>query len=382
MPYSPTRFPMGRRGIATSARRFADRVGLVHSSSTESMPIEPHPRSISLTDKVDFLSRPGPYGLEDAPETEETHMSWVFLAGDRVYKLKKPVRMESLDLTTAQARRENCEIEVALNRRLSPDIYLGTVALTLAADGSLALGGCGEPVDWLVEMRRLPADRFLDHLIESDDVPMDRLNAAVGQLVAMYARADSDVMTAAEFRRHLSDDCSKVTAQLAEDRYGLATDRIRWVPNAQRDFINRSVALFQRRVDAGRVVDAHGDLRPEHLCLTDPPRIIDCLEFSRRLRIMDAADELSFLAQECELAGASEIGEQIMRFYRQNSADSPPVELTAFYQSHRAMIRAMLAVRHLDDEQPDRPDHWRTKARDYLDVAERRCRLFSDAPLG
>ncbi|MBI3915832.1 MAG: hypothetical protein HY322_02345 [Betaproteobacteria bacterium] len=128
-------------------------------------------REFPITEKVAFLRRPEAYA--PAPhrvDVVETHMSWVFLADALVYKLKKPVRYEFLDFSTLEARRLNCQREVELNRRLAPDVYRGTVPLTLRSDGSLRLGGPGTTIEWLVEMRRLPADRMLDAAIRSHSV--------------------------------------------------------------------------------------------------------------------------------------------------------------------------------------------------------------------
>ena len=95
----------------------------------------------------------------------ETHMSWVYLTDRHAYKLKKPVRYDYLDFSTLEARRQNCEDEIRLNRRLAPDVYLAAIPLTVDAEGGLRLDGTGAVVDWLVKMRRLPADQMMDRAI-------------------------------------------------------------------------------------------------------------------------------------------------------------------------------------------------------------------------
>src|SRR5690348_10060399 len=119
-----------------------------------------------IEQKVAFLSRPESYpGHVELVERKETHMSWIFLTEMHVWKLKKPVRTDYSDFSTVEARRHNASNEVRLNRRLTKDVYLGVVPLALASGGSLRLGGDGEAVDWLVVMRRLPANRMLDCMI-------------------------------------------------------------------------------------------------------------------------------------------------------------------------------------------------------------------------
>ena len=135
----------------------------------------------------EFLSKAASYGPHVAEvETRETHMSWVFLAGDRIYKLKKPVRYPFLDFTTLGARETDCRAEIRLNRRLAPDVYLGIVRLALESTGTLALDGEGETVDWLVVMRRLPEGRMLDNLIAQGAVNHGEIERVAGILAEFY----------------------------------------------------------------------------------------------------------------------------------------------------------------------------------------------------
>jgi uncharacterized protein len=140
---------------------------------------------VSLAKKVDFLSDPAAYaGVSATVETIETHMSWVFLVGERAFKLKKPVRFAYLDFSTLAAREGNCRAELTLNRRLAPGVYLRVAPLTLTSEGSLKLDGEGEVIDWLVVMRRLPVDRMLDTLIAGHTLDMravDRLAEALAR---------------------------------------------------------------------------------------------------------------------------------------------------------------------------------------------------------
>lgn len=149
--------------------------------------------------KLRALRRPDIYedGAGDV-HVVETHMSWVFLVGQHVYKLKKPVRFPFLDFTALEAREENCREEVRLNRRLAPHVYLGVVPLVEKADGSLSLGGEGEVIDWLVRMRRLPQGRMLSSLLGKTDVSGQSIDRLCEVLADFYGKADRSPMTAEE----------------------------------------------------------------------------------------------------------------------------------------------------------------------------------------
>jgi aminoglycoside phosphotransferase family enzyme len=133
--------------------------------------------------------------------------------------------------------------------------------------------------------------------------------------------------------------------------------------------LERHAALFERRVAERRLVEGHGDLRPEHVCLAPEPVIIDCLEFSRELRLLDPADELAFLALECERLGAPAVGSWFLAAYTEVTGDAPPPLLLRFHRTYRALRRAKLAVWHLEDPAVREPARWTARARRYLELA-------------
>lgn len=327
---------------------------------------------ITLARKLAFLLRPAAYGGDvDRVEAVETHMSWVFLAGDYAYKLKKPVRLAYLDFSTVAARRHDCEEEVRLNRRLAAEVYLGTLALTRGPDGGLRLGGSGEVLDWLVKMRRLPEDGMLDRCIARGKVPEARLAALADLLARFYGlapRVDWGPGVHAERTRR---DVEADAAELLRAPCDLPPGRIDAILAAERAFLRHAAAWLDRRVAAGRVVEGHGDLRPEHVCLEPGPVVIDCLEFNREFRLLDAVDELAYLALECERLGAEEIGARILEAYSARSGDAPDPVLVSFYKTRRACLRAKIAVWHLAEPGPAGAAKWLGRAREYLDLAAR-----------
>jgi aminoglycoside phosphotransferase family enzyme len=324
----------------------------------------------SIATKVAFLSRADSY--REAPsrvEVLETHMSWVFLTGRHAYKLKKPVRLAYLDYGSVEARRRNAIEELRLNRRLSAGVYFAAVPLAVDAAGSLALDGPGAPVDWLVKMRRLPGGRMLDVLIRQQKLGDGELASVVGHLCRFYRGAPAESMSAAAYRRRFDSSIATWHEVLRRPGHGLPEALVDGIADGQRHFLAQHAGLLDERVRRGRIVEAHGDLRPEHVCVEREPQVIDCLEFSRDLRLQDSADELSFLALECERLGAPQLRDAIFAGYREALSDAPPEALIEFYQSHRALVRAGLAIRHIDDGGVRDRDRWYTHARDYLRFA-------------
>jgi len=325
------------------------------------------------TEAVSFLCRSDAYS-EPTREVSvvETHMSWVFLADAHVYKLKKAVRHEGLDFSTPELRRFNCLEEVRLNQQLAPGVYLGVVALTREADGGLAIGGQGIPVDWLVHMRRLPQDRNLEAIIRGGRTWMDEpaIRGAARHLARFYRAAAPAAVTALEQRARLEAGVGGDLEALSAPRYGLPLDRIEALVGAERAFLARRAGLFDERVLAGRIVEGHGDLRPEHIWLDGEPAIIDRLEFDRTLRVLDPADELAFLVLECDRLGAPHVGEWFLEAYIQETGDEPPAALLRFYRVYRALRRATLSARHLDDPTVTDPDRFAARARRYLELVE------------
>lgn len=330
---------------------------------------------IPVSEKVQFLSRPGSYpNVTRVIEVVETHMSWVFLADSLAYKLKKPVRYPFLDFSTLEARRRDSEEEVRLNRRLAADVYLGTVPLTLGQNRRLSLGGVGDAVEWLVKMRRLPAECMLDNAIKSHSVEMPQIRNVAGILSRFYEAASPITIKPSEYRHRLTRYVQENYTELAREEYRLDQALVCSVCEAQTRMLRKTPDLFDKRVQGGHVIECHGDLRPEHICLEPRPVIIDCLEFKREFRELDTADELAFLAIECEHLGAGHIGDEVFRSYSACSGDAPDDRLIAFYKSHRAALRAKISLWHTRDGNIKDHSKWTDTAREYLMLGQEYAR--------
>ncbi len=315
---------------------------------------------------VAFLA--GAAGAAPRVEAIETHWSWVFLSGDLALKIKKAIRTEFADLRRVTARWRNAVEEVRLNRRLSHDVYLGTRPLLAGAGGTVSFAAGDEVVDWAVAMRRLRPERMLDRMIAANEVRPRDVDALVARLVAFFRDARCPDQDVDAYRERLVAAVHANRDELLLPQHGLSRERVERICSRQLDVLADNRWLAVRR---GAIVEGHGDLRPEHVCLDGAPQVIDCLDLSRALRTQDAADDLGFLALECARLGAPGLGDALVAGYRRASGDDAPVAIVAFYQSVRACVRARLAIAHLREPALAQDARWRGRADDYLATAQR-----------
>ncbi|WP_049820178.1 hypothetical protein [Bradyrhizobium japonicum] len=324
----------------------------------------------ALARKVAFLSQPGSYSpVPDHVQARETHMSWVFMNGARVYKLKKPVRFPYLDFSTLARRRAACLAEASLNRRLARDVYIGVVPLTETALG-YTIGGSGPVADWLVVMRRLNEEETLEAMLRNGTARQTEVRQLAAVLDRFYSHTARILVAPETYVASLYEAAALDWQILLNQRFGLPRGTILRIAWAQRQFLERNARMLADRVSRRFIVDGHGDLRPEHIWLTPPHPIIDCLEFNSRLRASDALDEIAFLHLECERLGGRWFGDAIRRRLARTLHDDHRSGIFLFYRIGRAMLRARLSIAHLFDAHPRTPEKWPRLARAYLALAE------------
>jgi len=303
----------------------------------------------TLEEKVAFLRDPRSYNASvQQVDVRETHMSWVFLTDSVVFKLKKPVRFPYLDFTTLEKRRNACRAEVELNRRLAADVYLDAVPLSVSPAG-LVIGEGVTVVDWLVKMRRLNQVRMLDCLIAEKRLEQESIEALALKLADFYRNAHRVFMRPDVFLRHWEYDLWQNRVVLLNPRFKLSPGPIRYLDGLLREFLSQKQALFVDRLKRRRIVD--------------------CLEFNARLRILDPLEEIAYLDLECEHLGMKGIGDITRPCVMQGLRDHPPVSLFCFYRCYRAMLRARLSIAHLLAPNPRSPEKWRPQALSYLKLA-------------
>ena len=307
---------------------------------------------------------------QDGPVQEiDTHISRVFLTDRFAFKLKKPVRFDFLDFSTVEQRRLACEEEVRLNRRLAPKVYLGVLPLTESGDGRIRVDGPGRVVDWVVKMRRLPEAAMLPAVMASGKVPEPSLEALASLLRRFYQAAPAMPVPGNTYRGILEKHIRGNHADLSRlCRDPVDRRRVDRIHSRQLTFLYRRRLLLDQR--AAGLVDGHGDLRPEHVCLLDPPVIFDCIEFSQEFRCVDPLDELAFFLSECRFLGNPAPGDYLLRALGPVCGGHDE-QLTAFYTSYRACVRAKVMGLRAEQEEPgpSRDSHGRDMAR-YLELAE------------
>ena len=307
-----------------------------------------------------------PLGDEARAGLVETHISWVLLGADRVFKLKKPLDLGFLDYSTVERRRHFCELEVQLNRRLAPDTYLGVRPVVLDAAGCAVFGRAdadadGAVLDWAVEMARLPAERMLERLLERGEVD----NRLMEELAGLLARFHGAAATGPGVDEHAAP--AALARRLKRDLDDLR-DFTGDGPEASlsptlADFLARALAaelgdrseLLARRVGAGRAREGHGDLHAGNICCTgDRPVIYDCIEFDPALRCGDVAADLAFLAMDLDRRGYRGFSRYLVRRYAALTDDPSLPRLMPLFKAWRALVRGKVdSIRAADDQLAD-----------------------------
>jgi aminoglycoside phosphotransferase family enzyme/predicted kinase len=313
---------------------------------------------------VDGAARLTPSALPSPARVSETHSAWVVFLGDRAYKIKKPVAFDFLDFSTAERRKVALDEELALNRRLAPDVYLA-VAQVSGPDG-----GPGEPI---LVMRRMPDERRLRTLVEEGGATEDDVREIARVLAAFHARAATspeisaagtpEVVTA-KLERDLDEMDAHVPAILD-------TGSMEEVRRLARRYLAGRGGLLEERVARGCIRDGHGDLLADDIfCLADGPRILDCIEFDARLRHCDVLADVAFLGMDLERLGAGGLATRFLAAYQEYSGEHHPASLADYYVATRALVRAKVAAIRVEQGDVDA----RGAARALVDLALRRLR--------
>jgi aminoglycoside phosphotransferase family enzyme/predicted kinase len=321
---------------------------------------------------VEFLSSPSTYG-ELPVERVETHASIVFLAGTRAYKLKRAVRFDYLDFSTVERRRELCEAEVRLNRRTAPTIYRGALPVTREADGALALGGAGTPIEWLVDMNRFSQDALLDRLASAGRLSLELMPPLAAAIAGFHRSAeprrdhggtagmswviDGNAAGFAEFGRACLDPSAAAR---------VTSDSVRE--------LERLTPRLEHRRESGLVRQCHGDLHLRNIVVLDGrPTPFDGVEFNEKISCTDVLYDLAFLVMDLWRRRLPQHANVILNGYLADSGDFDGVALLPLFLACRAAVRAKTSATAAAQVHEDgrRRDELRATAREYLAMAER-----------
>jgi aminoglycoside phosphotransferase family enzyme len=320
------------------------------------------------------MLRPGAYAHPvDHLQLHETHISWVILAGPYAYKVKKPVNLGFLDFSTVERRATDCADEVRLNRRLCPDVYLG-VCWLVERDGDLFVSGTGRQIEPIVQMRRLPAEGMLPHLIEHGRADADLVRRIGRHLARFHASAETgpgvnQYGSPQTVRANWDENFGQTEGLPEEILPGEARGAI--VAYVER-FLETQLALLERRVATGRIRDGHGDLHASSICVEGASlHLFDCIEFNTRFRCSDVAAEVAFLAMDLDHFGRPDLAAAFVDAYIADSGDTELRSLLDFYRCYRAYVRGKVAGLRLaeGDVTVREHDDLTAEARSYFDLA-------------
>jgi hypothetical protein len=285
-------------------------------------------------------------------ELIQTHISVLLLSRSYVIKLKKPVDFGFLDYTTLARRERACEDEIRLNRRLCPDTYIGLGGV-IEVDGQIRFSGRhGKIVDHCVWMKRLPAERMLDRMVADNTVSEAIIERVAARLCEFHRTALRGVDVAkwgslAEIRHNWEENFTQTAPFIGRTLSEASYQTIRaWV----NEWLATRAELFEHRVRAGRIVDGHGDVRCESICVKDDAICIyDCIEFNDRFRCDDVASEAAFLAMDLDARGRPDLGYFFSEAYERRAGDEELFTLLPFYRCYRAYVRGKVLSFRLNE---------------------------------
>jgi len=304
-------------------------------------------------------------------ELVETHISWIFLGAEEVFKVKRPVNLGFLDFTTLERRRAACDAELRLNRRLASNVYLDVVPVTVDGSGVHQIAGEGAIVDWAVRMRRLPIERRADELLRGGSLTPKHIDALAALIARFHEGARCDAETskhgdAGTIRKNIEENFEQTRSSIGDY---LTPEQAREIEAWQLQTLSND-APFAARTAAARVRDGHGDLRLEHVYFESDGSIsiIDCIEFNDRFRYGDACADIAFLSMDLAWHGRVDLAERFLARYARESNDYELYSVVNFYESYRAFVRGKVASLLASDAEvsPEARERARQEARRYF----------------
>ncbi|MBC8316337.1 MAG: hypothetical protein H8E41_00405 [Desulfobulbaceae bacterium] len=298
-----------------------------------------------LPDFINYFLQPASFSPPVASvDLVQTHISYVIIAGDRVYKFKKPVDFGFLDFTTLEKRKLYCHRELTLNQRLCPDIYREVVSVTASPDG-FELNGAGEVVEYGVMMERMPEEKMMGRLLKDGKVNREMISKIVDTLVPFYEKAEGGP----EIQKFGTAEAVSVNVlenfDQTRDFVGkgaLSEDQYQKISQYARTFLKQE-DLFRERSKT-RVKDCHGDLYSANICLADSVHIFDCIEFNERFRYCDVASDVAFMAMDLDFHGREDLSDFFITSFVAASSDPGLTAVLNFYKCYRAYVRGKIGL--------------------------------------
>jgi aminoglycoside phosphotransferase family enzyme len=300
--------------------------------------------SQNIPDYIRQLLQPGSYEHPvDKVELIQTHISYVLVAGDYVYKFKKPVDFGFLNFTTLGQREFYCQQELTLNRRLCPEIYLDKISVG-ASNGNYSLNGEGEIVEYGIKMARMPEEMMMGKVLAAGGLKKKHLDDIVKTLVPFYDSAEGhDEIRAFGLSKSVAVNVVENFDQTESfvDGPALSREQFERIKTYAIKVLDDQ-KRFTKRIENGRIRDCHGDLYSANICLAEKVYIFDCIEFNDRFRYSDVAGDIGFLAMDLDYHGLDELASYFVDQYVAVSNDCGLLDLIDFYKCYRAYVRGKI----------------------------------------
>lgn len=306
-----------------------------------------------------------------------THVSELFLTGRYVYKMKRAVDLgvmgwENYDATRLETRKQLCEVELALNRRLAPGLYVDVVPVTWEANGRLVLGGRGQPLEWLVRMTEFGQEQLFGNLLAADRLTPELVEQTALELARFHRGLPPHPL--AGHYGSVAGITRVIEGELQQLRpfqgVTLETGQWRHLHHWMKTVLVSHAGLFTQRLEQGHVREGHGDLHLGNLCLwQDRPTPFDALDTTSSLRVADTVADWAFLVMDIKAHRRPDLANRFANAYLQESDDFAGIPLAPFYLAYRAMVRAKVASLRMEGAKGQRRELWKQAARHYADMA-------------
>ncbi len=299
---------------------------------------------------VQALMKPEAYDEEPGQiELTQTHISFVFLTRNFVYKVKKAVDLGFLDFTTLEKRRFFCEKELELNKRLCGDMYLEVVPINRS--NVIKIKGEGETVEYAVKMTRMPQEKMMNKLLEENKVDSKIIDRIAKIIAEFHSKAETNrrinefgslAIIETNWKENFEQTQEFVGKTITMEDFKLIRERID-------DFMKRNAPFFGKRMAEGRVRDCHGDIHSGNIFVTDRIYIFDAIEFNERFRYSDVASDIAFLAMDLDFKERTDLSNFFIERYVKYSGDQELMTLLPFYKCYRAYVRGKVTSFKLKD---------------------------------
>lgn len=293
-----------------------------------------------------------PEAYEEEPgkiELVQTHISFVFLTRNFVYKVKKAIDLGFLDFTTLEKRRFFCEKELELNRRLCRNMYLEVVSINRSQ--IIRIKGEGEAVEYAVKMKRMPQDKMMNRLLEQRKVDGKLIDRIAKTIAEFHSKAETNARISefgslaiieTNWKENFEQTKAFVGTTISKENFRLILDKIGY-------FMKRNVSFFEKRMAEGRVRDCHGDIHSGNIFVTNGIYIFDAIEFNERFRYSDIASDIAFLAMDLDFRERTDLSNFFVNRYIEYSGDPELMKLLPFYKCYRAYVRGKVTSFKLED---------------------------------